>query len=404
MRLVLFGFYAFSVVYQLAFVVLNQHQRQEQLPENVQDVYDHDEYQRWICYESEKDKSTVVHNLLSFVFMIIMMFSPFYQWLSDCFPQQVLINSILMMIVIVVIEELSETMISAYQTFFIEEKYNMNTMSIKTFLSDSFKSIILDIVLLSILFVFIDAFYTLFSYIGFIVLLVILIVIVYWLQRHPLIMMRLFQHFEPLEEGSLRQQLTTLVEKYGFSLKNIYVMDASKRTKRANAFCCGEGIDKEICLDDNMLEQYSEKEILAVFCHEFGHAYGCHSEKLKWQTYLQGAILYLLFVFVMVNPKIYVCFGIYHMNYLMVFLVVTWIMGPIGFLLNMMTSAYSRRCEFEADRFAVKEGYGYEMINVLKKLSQNGLSNINPHPIVVQLSYSHPTLSQRIDAIEKEML
>ena len=403
MRFVYYLFVVIVIGFKVIKLLLNRQHRQCPLDECIQDVYDEKDYQRWINYENDTDKSALIGCVVEFIMMSLLILSPLLNIISKSLPQDILVNSLLMIVMISIIETILSLIENAYDTFVIEEKYQMNTSTLSTFLFDEFKSLILSIVFNGIIIILAYYLYELFDYIGFIVLLLIVGSFVLFLQRHPLLLMKLFNQFTPLEEGPLRDKLTHLVEKYGFTLRQIYVMDASKRTKRANAFCCGNGKAKDICLDDNMIDMYSENEIVAVFAHEEGHAYLNHSDKLKWLGYLQGLILYLLFVFVMMNPWLYQDFGIETINYCMILLIVGWFIGPIDIILDLITGYYSRRYEYEADAFATKEGYGKDMISVLKKLSRDDLLNINPHPWVVKMSYSHPTLCMRIKAIEKVM-
>ncbi|WP_050635556.1 M48 family metallopeptidase [Candidatus Stoquefichus sp. SB1] len=401
MRWLFLGLYTLSSLYSLFLLFLNHRQRRLKLPENIQDVYDLHEYQRWQAYEDETDRFSMIYQTVEFLFISFMILSPYYQWISALFPKNILMNSLLMMFITSIIEMLVQIPFQYYQIFVIEEKYHMNTTKLQLFIIDLLKENIMNMGLLTILFVFVHFFSLWFGYGGFVILFIMMIILVGFIQRYPLLIMKIFNTFTPLEDEDLKDNLTKLVEKYGFKLKGIYVTDASKRTKRANAFCCGAGKKKEICLDDNMLMHYQKDEILAVFAHEFGHAIYRHTEKLRWLNYIQMIAMFGIFLFVMMNQWLYADFGIGQMNYFMVLVIVSWLISLMTDCFTIVTSYYSRLCEYEADAFAVKEGYGELLIHLLKKLSRNGLSNIYPHPLVVKLSYSHPPLSQRIDAMER---
>lgn len=402
MRWFLLVLNAFSDVYTVFLLWLNRHQRVMPLPDNISDVYDKEEYQRWQQYEDETDRFSMISHLMNLICMAFFILSPYYGWLSSLLPQNILLNSILMVMVTYSIEMIIQIPFNYYHVFVIEEKYQMNTMTLRLFIIDLLKDTFMNIGIIVILFLFIHYFSLWFGYMGFIILFIVLVIIYTFIQRYPLLLMRLFNQFTPLDEGDLKDRLTQLVYKYGFELKGIYVMDASKRTKRANAFCTGVGKKKEISLDDNMLEQYSEDEILAVFAHEFGHAILKHTEKLKWLTFGQLVIMFCVFLFVIMNEWLYADFGIYQLNYFMVMIVLSIFLIPVFKVMSILSNYYSRRFEYEADAFAVRQGYGAALKILLKKLSRDDLTNIYPHPLVVKLNYSHPPLSQRILAIEKE--
>lgn len=402
MRWFLFVLNTLSDFYSIFLMQLNRRQRVLPLPDNISDVYNQQEYQRWQQYEDETDRFSIISKLINFIWMTFFIFSPYYGWLSALLPQNILINSLLMIVLTYSLELITEIPLNYYEVFVIEEKYHMNTMTLRLFIIDLLKDTLINMGIIAMLFLFIHYFSLWFGYMGFVVLFIVLAVIFALIQRYPLVLMKLFNKFTPLEEGDLKDRLTQLVQKHGFELKGIYVMDASKRTKRANAFCTGVGQKKEISLDDNMLEQYSEDEILAVFAHEFGHAILKHTEKLKWLTYGQLMIMFGVFLFVMMNEWVYADFGIGQLNYFMAMIVLSIFLGPILKVTNFVSGYYSRRFEYEADAFAVEEGYGESLQTLLKKLSRDDLSNIYPHPLVVKLTYSHPPLSQRIAAIEKE--
>ena len=213
---------------------------------------------------------------------------------------------------------------------------------------------------------------------------------------------RVANKFTPLEEGELRTKLTELLERHKYHVRDIFVMDASKRTTKSNAYFAGFGKSKTIVLYDNLLKQESPDEIVAIFAHEMGH--GIHKDTLK-QSLLSlfkiMAMVFLAWVIVKV-PAIYHDFGFNDVNY--GFGVLILMNALIPFLmtaLNIASSYLSRRCEYRADAQAVKEGYGEYLISALKVLNREALGDLTPHPLVVLLYYSHPTLLQRIHHIRE---
>ena len=211
--------------------------------------------------------------------------------------------------------------------------------------------------------------------------------------------LRIYNKFEPLPDGELRTELLALCEKYGVKVKKICVKDASRRTTRANAFCTGFTKKKVISLDDNLVNGYETEQIVAVFAHEFAHATRRHMLK-SFPFAIFRSTLTIVFLGIILNvPAVFTAFGFAGINYFFAINVIPLFNWPVEELLDIVTNYLSRKHEYEADAFAAKEGYGEALISCLKTLSKESLSNVNPHPYIVMVDYSHPTLSQRIAAI-----
>ncbi len=390
----------FSSLVRMLKLYLNRKERLKGMPKELEGVYSKTQYNKWLDYENEIDNFLICKEAINIVILFIVLFTPIYNYISSLFPRNILINSIGMLIVVCLFDLIFNLFEGYYSNFVIEEKFHMNKMTKKTFIIDQLKDFGINILLMIVLFVFVHYFYMWFSYVGFIVLFVVLAIIVFIIQRNSLWILKIYNKFSDVEDGELKNRLIYLVEKHGFELKGIYVMDASKRTKRANAFCLGDGKKKEICIDDNMFTYYSQEEIISVFAHELGHAVYKHGDKLKWLNYLSVIVIYFAFILVLLNPYIYRSFvGI--TNYFMVMFIVGIIVEPITFLLSIPANMFSRKCEYEADSFAAKEGYGEYLIQILKKLTRDDMSDALPHPLVVKLTYSHPTLLERIENIRR---
>lgn len=228
---------------------------------------------------------------------------------------------------------------------------------------------------------------------------VLAIIVVVMLIIVPL--MRIFNKFDPLEEGELKDKLLALCDKYGIRVRKIVVKDASRRTTTSNAFCTGIGNRKTISLDDNLINSYSTDEITAVFAHEFAHAKYRHTIKSLPFSLLSIVVLFTSLAIVLNITDIYTAFGFEDVNFYFATLISGVIIWPLSEVMDIIGNHLSRKHEYQADAIAAKEGYGPDLISALKRLNKESLSGINPHPAMVVLSYSHPTLSQRIDAIEK---
>ena len=216
---------------------------------------------------------------------------------------------------------------------------------------------------------------------------------------------KVFNKFTPLEEGELRDKLTALLNKYGYTIKEIQVMNASERTTKSNAYFSGAGKTKTIVLYDNLVEAMTTEEICAVFAHEMGH--GLHKDTVKnsLKSFLMVIVMVLLAWLTVRYPEIYADFGFAGVNYGFALILLTVVeLAFVSPLLGLWTNASTRKAEYRADAQAVKDGYGEALISGLKKLSRDNFAHLAPDKLLVALEYSHPTLSQRIEAIEKLMV
>ncbi len=381
---------------------INHSYLDRELPENVRDVYNKEEYDKWTSYENDSERFDIISEVVSIVLLLFLLLSNAYAWMfgiltgmNEYLQSLIVITALTALMVIVGIP------FKYYDTFVIEEKYGLNKTAILTFWIDELKDFIVSII---ILFLFTGLVMFLFESFGnaaivlatvvmFVISLVLALIIV------PL--MRIYNKFDPLEEGELRQKLIGLCEKYGLRVKKIVVKDASRRTTKSNAFCTGLGKFKTISLDDNLVNNFEDNEIMAVFAHEFAHARYRHVIKSIPFSLFRTLIIFAALGFILNTPALCMAFGFEGVNYffsLQILSIITW---PLSKLLDIVSNHISRKHEYQADAFAAEEGYGAMLISALKRLSKEALSDINPHPVKVLLDYSHPTLSQRIEAIER---
>lgn len=399
-------------VFEFFLTYLNDKNVKVPLPENVKDVYDEAKYNKWINYRNACKKvttaSTLVTAALTLILLVFNLYAKVFYLFDFNLPLQFGIfdfNKYIQYIVFIVVFSIITLPISIpfeyYQNFKVEEEYGFNKSTKKTFWIDQIKSFIIDIILSILLFFLVMILFELLGNWGILITCVAIIAFNLIIACFSLRILKIFNKFTPLEDGDLRSSLLTLCDKYNVQVKDIYVMDASKRTTRANAFCTGLTKKKTISLDDNLVNNYSTEEIVAVFAHEFGHAKHKHTVKTIWFGFFRIIILILSLGVILNIPAICIAFGFNEVNYFFAFTVLTMISWPVSKIFDLISNKISRTFEYQADAFAAKEGYGDALISALKKLSRDSLTNLNPHPFVVALEHSHPTLSQRIDAIAK---
>ena len=376
--------------------------RKKPIPEEVKDVYDEERYLKWQAYSNDKLKASIVFSTISFVVTFVLIILDVYSLV--CKGVSISYLSALIVLGIYVGVGLIIDIISDYvMKIKIDGKYGFNKATGKTFVGDCIRKTIITVILyagLTCLFIALyqamgDYILIVFSAIIFVLLLLIKVLFPF--------LSKASNRFASLEEGPLRDRLIALLTKYGYEVRDIKVMDASRRTTKSNAYFTGSGKTKTIVLYDNMLKALSEDEIVAVFAHELAH--GLHKDSLKRTplSFLGIVILVVLAWLLVKTPQIFVDFGFSGVNYgFAVVLLIEVVAAVIMTFFNIPLLIVSRRCEYKADELANKEGYGEQLISGLKKLYKDDLGDLNPDPLVVALTYSHPTLYQRIKNIRKD--
>ncbi len=211
----------------------------------------------------------------------------------------------------------------------------------------------------------------------------------------------LFNKQTPLEDGELKTAIETFAKKTGFQLDNIFVIDGSKRSTKANAYFSGLGPKKRIVLYDTLINDLDTDEIVAVLAHEVGHYKKKHIYKGLFLSFLQSALMIWLLSLAIGRPELSLALGAEESSFYIGLIAFGLLYSPISFFTGIISNVLSRKYEYEADAFAEKYKFGKQLIDGLIKLSVNNLSNLTPHPAYVFFHYSHPTLLQRKEAIEE---
>ncbi len=289
-----------------------------------------------------------------------------------------------------------------YSTFVIEEKYGFNKTNIRTFFSDKVKGYLLSILVGgALLMVFLwlihqmgKDFWWQFWIVASIFMVGINLFYTAWI-------LPLFNKLTPLEDGELKQKIVLYANSVGFPLQNIFVMDGSKRSSKANAFFSGFGKRKKVVLYDTLLEQHPPDELVAVLAHEIGHYKRKH---ILWSMILSvlqvGLMLFLLAQFIF-SEQMSVALGGIEWSAELNIIGFTMLFAPISMVLGIGMNWLSRKNEFEADAYAKTTFDGKPLAEALKTLSVKTLSNLNPHPWYVFVNYSHPPLLKRLERLEE---
>ena len=387
-------------LYGLFLDIVRYRSARNPIPQNVADVYDRDTYLKWKAYHGEKVRFGIFSSAAGFVIDLVLILTDAYAAFARLFPDQVWWQLFAVML-LSALATLPLIPFSWYDTMHIEEKYGFNRTSGKTFVGDQIKQFILNLLLMVGLASLVMGLHKSFGdwlIVAFAVFATLFALFITFL--FPFFS-RIFNKFTPLPDGELKEGITALLEKNGYKVRAIQVMDASRRSTKSNAYFTGFGKMKTIVLYDTLVAAMTTDEILAVFAHEMGH--GLHKDTLKNQalTFLQMLVLGLLAWATLRYPEIFRSFGFEGVNYgFAVLLILSVEFALVSPLFGLVMSWFSRRAEYRADAQAVKEGYGAALVSALKKLAKENFSDLSPSPILVALEYSHPTLSQRIEAIE----
>ena len=292
---------------------------------------------------------------------------------------------------------------SLYSTFVIEEKYGFNKTTPKTFFLDICKSWLLIAViggplLSAVLWFFQKAGPWAWAYCW----IAVTVFQIFLMFIAPVVIMPLFNKFIPLEEGDLKEAIESYARSQKFKLKGIFTMDGSKRSTKTNAFFTGFGKLRRIVLYDTLIEKHSVRELVSILAHEMGHYKKKHILKSVVISVLTtGLMFYILSMFIN-NPDLFAAFKMEHTSIYASLLFFGFLYSPIQMVLSLFGNMLSRKHEYEADEYSVKTYRDPgSMIVALKKLSVDNLSNLTPHPLKVLLSYSHPPILKRIQAIRQ---
>lgn len=293
-----------------------------------------------------------------------------------------------------------------YDTFVIEEKFGFNRTTVRTFIADWVKSFALTVVLGGTLFAGILWFFSETGNAGWLIAWAAVVVFqLIMLLLTPSLLLPLFNKFTPLEDGELKQKIELYARDQDYQLSGIFKIDGSRRSSKANAYVTGLGRFKRIALYDTLIEKHTVSELVAVLAHEVGHAKLGHIRKtILISIVTTGLMFYLLSLFLH-KPGIYEALGVPWQSgqqapiYAGMFAFGI-LMAPLNRALSILSNRISRKHEYEADSFAARTTYNAEaLISALKKLSVENLSNLNPHPLMVWLEYSHPPILDRIKAL-----
>ena len=384
---------------------LNSKHMSPVLPDSLKGIYEEKEYSRFQSYKRENGRLDSWSSGGGFVVMIVFLVAGGFGWYNSwvvSLTDSVVWQTIIFVVGLSVVSSVLDIPFDYYATFRIEEKYGFNKTTRRVYWLDTVKELFLSLVLGGVLLALVVWFYTWAgTYFWLYAWGAVTLFSVFMAMFYSQLIVPLFNKQTPLQEGSLRDKIQAFAGKVGFKLDNIYVIDGSKRSTKANAYFTGLGPKKRVVLYDTLIDELTEEEIVAVLAHEVGHYKKRHTLRSMVVSVIQMGVLFWLFSLCVNNVALSEALGgdrVYFQLGLIAFAI---LYSPVNLILGIGMNVWSRSNEYEADAFAARYYEGDYLVSGLKKISVKSLSNLTPHPLYEYVYYSHPSLLKRIDAIKR---
>mgnify|MGYP001296578953 FL=1 len=412
--LIIIALVIFNYLFSNILDYLNHKNWKDEIPSELKDFYDKKKYKQAKQYAISKNKIGLLSSTTSFLLVVSLLVFNGYGYIDQLvnsfslnlfLPFEInnsFIESGIFFLILFTLNLIISIPFSFYNTFVIEENFGFNKTSKSTFFFDIIKSSMLSILiggfllfLALYLFDSLNDGFWLYLWIGLSLLMVFINMF------YADLIVPIFNKLTPLENGELRKKIENYSKQVGYLLKNIYVIDGSKRSTKANAFFSGLGPRKTIALYDTLIEKHSENELVAVLAHEVGHFKKKHVFSGLLMSVIQIGVMTFFFELCLKLPEISQALGGSDVSFHLGLIGFTIIFSPISMMSGILMNYISRKNEFEADSYAKETYNGDDLSLALKKLSVDSLSNIYPHPLYVFFHYSHPPLIKRLRALNK---
>jgi STE24 endopeptidase len=383
---------------------LNDQHRSEELPEELKDLYPPEKYKKQQEYSQVKSRFGFITSTFSLLIMLAMLLLDGFAFVDihvrAYFPENSMVQALVFFGSLSLASDFLGIPFSIYNNFVIEERFGFNRMTPKTFIMDKLKGYLMGGIIgggLLALFVWFyettgDQFW-IYGWVAFSVFMLLMT------SFYATLIVPLFNKLTPLGSGDLRAAIESYCTQVGFKLDNLFVMDGSKRSSKGNAFFSGLGSRKRIVLFDTLIEKHSEKELVAVLAHEVGHYKKKHTQTSMVLSIVQTGLMLFILSLVIDSNLLSAALGAEQKSFHLGLLVFALLYGPLSMAMGIGMNILSRKNEYQADAYARDTHDGEALGTALKKLSVDTLSNLKPHPAFVFFYYSHPTLLQRLHAL-----
>lgn len=393
-----------SFLIEAGVALLNLRALEPRLPAEFSDVFDRERYARSQEYTRVTTRFALIRETVTTLLTLLFLLLEGFNW-ADTVARAPgfggIVTGLLFSGLLLLLAGLTSLPFSLYSTFVIEERFDFNRTTARTFVLDLIKTMLLTIFIGAPLLAFILWF---FEQSGSLAWLYCWLVVVGWtvlLQfLAPALIMPLFNTFTPLAEGELKERITTYARSQAFRMQGIFTMDGSKRSSRLNAFFTGFGRFRRIVFFDTLVDKLTPGEIVAVLAHEMGHYRLRHVFIMLAVAVGQTGIMFALLSRFINNQGLFAAFGMDHLSVYASLVFFGFLSAPISLCLGLLVNTLSRRHEYQADAYAAATtARPQDLISGLKKLSAANMTNLTPHPFYVLLHASHPPVLARIDAL-----
>lgn len=401
---ILIGILIINFIIDKVLSSLNAKHFNDPIPDELSDVYDAEEYSKSQLYKKTNYRFSRITSLFSLVLTVAFFFLDgfhFVDQIARSYSDNVIIIALIFFGIIMIGSDIITTPFSYYRTFVIEERFGFNKTTKKTFILDKIKGWIMTGIIGGGILSLIIWFYQLtgndfWLYAWMLVAAFSLFMNMFYAK----LIVPIFNKQTPLEEGDLKNAISDYANKVDFTINNIFVIDGSKRSTKANAYFSGFGKEKRITLFDTLINDLEDEEIVAVLAHEVGHYKRKHIVfNLITSILLTGITLFILSLFIN-TPLLSQALGVEQQSFHIGLIAFGILYSPISEFTNLVMNYFSRKFEYQADDYAKQTFAAKPLITSLKKLSKKSLSNLTPHRWYVTMHYSHPTLLQRVKNLQ----
>ena len=394
----------FNFIFSSILEYINDKNWKNHVPDELKKFYPIEKYKKARDYKLETGKISFLSSSISLILTMVLIIFGIYGIVSDGInriTESIFFQSILFFSFFYLINYVFNLPIKFYSIFVIEEKFGFNKSTKKLFLIDQIKSLLLSVLIGGgLLFSAIQLFITFKENFWIYLWLGLSTFLIFINTFYTSLIVPIFNKLEPLNDGELRNKINEYSKIIGYSLKNIFIIDGSKRSTKANAFFSGLGPKKTIALYDTLIKNHTDEELLAVLAHEIGHYKKNHVFKGLILSIAQIGLMCFLFQLCLNESLISFALGSQTPTFHLGLIGFSLLYSPISLVTGFMMNVFSRKNEYEADKFAKDTYNGKHLSLALKKLSANNLSNLYPHPFYVFIHYSHPPLLKRLSALK----
>ena len=402
---VVLGLLVFEWLFSMIVEMLNIQHFSLTIPKEFEGVFDVEKYAKSQSYLRTNTTFKEIKALIMLVVTILFVLLGGFRWMdgiAKTVSDFMILQGLAFAGILFLLSLLVDIPFGIYDTFVIEERFGFNKTTVKTFILDFFKSLLLTALIGAPIFALILWFFGSFSLAWLWVWIALSIIQIFLMYIAPVVIMPLFNKFTPLEDGELKTAIETYAKAQNYGIKGIFTMDGSKRSTKSNAYFTGFGNTKRIAMFDTLIAKHTIPELIAVLAHEVGHCKLGHIIKSIIQSLATSLVMFLLLSVFIHKEGLYQAFQLQGTPLYAGFFIFFFLYTPVSMITGILSNIESRKHEYQADAFAAKTTRNpQDMISALKKLSVDDLSNLTPHPMKVFMDYSHPPVLQRIKALQK---